>query len=76
VGNLSLAIGVFGEVKPGGASAALAVDSVKKAVAELKKKKVKILQEPMESDPCFMAVIEDPDGNQIIIHERKDGTVG
>ena len=29
-----------------------------------------------ESPVCFWAVIEDLDGNRVIIHQRKDKTVG
>jgi predicted enzyme related to lactoylglutathione lyase len=32
--------------------------------------------EPIETPVCFMAVVADPDGNQILIHHRKDGTFG
>jgi predicted enzyme related to lactoylglutathione lyase len=28
--------------------------------------------DPMETDVCFMAVGNDPDGNRFIIHQRKD----
>lgn len=55
---------------------ALAVDEVQAAVDELRGKGVKILYGPHEFDPCVMAAIEDPWGNQLILHARKDGTVG
>jgi predicted enzyme related to lactoylglutathione lyase len=32
--------------------------------------------EPLEAPGCFMAVVADPDGNQILIHQRKDGSFG
>lgn len=55
---------------------ALAVDDVPKAVEELRAKGVKIVRDAAEFDPCFMAAIEDPWGNLLILHARKDGTVG
>lgn len=41
-------------------------------VDELRAKKVKLLMEPMDTGPCWMTTIEDPDGNQIMIHKRKE----
>ncbi len=32
--------------------------------------------EPLETPDCFMAAVADPDGNKILIHQRKDGTAG
>ncbi len=55
---------------------ALAVDDVKKAVDELRAKGVKIVQELYETPVCHGAGIADPDGNQIYLHQRKDGTAG
>lgn len=80
-GNMTLAIGEYGASKDSkteknSASAALSVDDLKEAVAFLKEKNVKIQTEPMDFPNCAMAIIEDPDGNQIILHHRKDGTVG
>ena len=55
---------------------ALAVDDVFAAMDELRTKGVKILSEPVESSVCYMAFIEDPFGNRVCIHQRKDGTAG
>src|ERR671936_900653 len=55
---------------------ALAVEDVGAAVEELRGKDVPIRMEPLETPDCFMAVVADPDGNQILIHQRKDGTFG
>jgi predicted enzyme related to lactoylglutathione lyase len=55
---------------------ALAVDDVGEAVEELRGKGVPIEMEPLETPDCFMAVVADPDGNMILIHQRKDGTFG
>jgi len=63
------------EPQPNGVMA-LAVDDVTAAVEELRSKGVKIAMEPLETPDCFMAVVTDPDDNNIMIHQRKDGTFG
>jgi predicted enzyme related to lactoylglutathione lyase len=61
---------------PGQVALALAVDDVDAAVEELRAKGVPIVKEPWEADVCYQAVIRAPDGNEIILHRRKDGTAG
>ncbi|HEX3729633.1 MAG TPA: VOC family protein [Opitutaceae bacterium] len=51
--------------------AALEVEDFPAAVARLKEKGAKFRMEPMEHPSCHMALIEDPDGNPIMIHRRK-----
>lgn len=63
------------EAKPGG-MVYLAVDDVAQALEELKAHGVTILYGPMETPVCWMAGFLDPDGNQIGLHQRKDGTAG
>lgn len=65
-----------GEPQVGGASIGLAVDDVAAAVAELKEKDVTVVWGDGESPVCHFAVIKDPDGNNVILHQRKDGTFG
>lgn len=60
----------------GPACVAFAVDDVRAAVAACRKRKVKVLIEPVETRVCWMAWIADPDGNRICLHSRKDGTAG
>ena len=55
---------------------ALAVDDVNEAVKELQGRGIEIAMDPIETPACFMAAIEDPDGNKILLHQRKDGTQG
>ncbi|HZS43304.1 MAG TPA: VOC family protein [Candidatus Paceibacterota bacterium] len=78
--NVTLTIGNFAEEKPKekkeGPSVGLAVDDVGEAIKYLKSKGVKVLQDFIDTPVCHMAMITDPDGNQITIHKRKDGTVG
>ena len=59
-----------------GGRIALAVKSVRAAHAEVKKKKVRVLQAPQDYTVCQAMVIADPDGNPIILHQRADGTCG
>jgi predicted enzyme related to lactoylglutathione lyase len=58
------------------AAVALAVDDLSAAVEELRAKGVPILLEPYETDVCYTAMIGDPDGNLLLLHQRKDGTAG
>ena len=60
---------------PNGAMA-LAVDDINQALEELRGKGVEIGMEPVETPVCFLASVADPDGNKIILHQRKDGTHG
>lgn len=74
-GTLALGEGVFSK-EPGGGMVAFAVADVKAAIAEFEQKGIKLQSSLGESSACFWVVIEDPDGNRIIIHQRKDKTVG
>ena len=61
---------------PGTPAVGLAVDDVHAALEELRAKGIKVLSEPVETSVCFMAFIEDPFGNRLCLHQRKDGTAG
>ena len=74
VGQDTLVIGKGApQFTPGktGATATLETDDFDGAVSELRASGVKLLMEPHETPVCHMALIEDPDGNQIMIHRRK-----
>ena len=58
------------------AAIALAVEDVAAAVEELKAKGVRVLGETREFETCTSAMIQDPDGNLLLLHRRKDGTAG
>lgn len=60
----------------GPAAIALAVEDIHKAIEACRRRKVKILIEPVETRVCWMAFISDPEGNRICLHQRKDGTAG
>jgi predicted enzyme related to lactoylglutathione lyase len=54
-----------------GATAALEVDDFDAALKHLEAQKVKTLMPRYDGPVCSMILIEDPDGNQIMIHRRK-----
>jgi len=60
----------------GPACVGLAVKDVREAVAACRRRRVRILIEPVETRVCWMAWIADPDGNRLCLHSRKDGTAG
>ena len=47
-----------------------AVANAREAVAELRSRGVTI-GDPMDNPTCFMAIGEDSEGNQLVIHQRK-----
>lgn len=54
-----------------GATAALEVDDIDAAAKHLETLGVKMLMPRYDGPMCSMLLIEDPDGNQIMIHRRK-----
>lgn len=56
---------------PDGPSAALEVGDFEAAMNSLRAAGTKFVVEPMDSGPCRMAIVADPDGNSLIIHHRK-----
>lgn len=56
---------------PQGPTVALEVKDFEKAVEELKAAKVKFAMKPAEHGVCWMALVKDPSGNQLMIHRRK-----
>jgi catechol 2,3-dioxygenase-like lactoylglutathione lyase family enzyme len=75
LGDACLAISNFStdKWKPSadGPSLALEVADFDAAVAALRAAGVKFALEPMDSGVCQMAVIADPDGNNLLIHRRR-----
>jgi len=76
--NLAIALVAGGKknADKSGAGVALAVADIETTLAELKKKGIKVQNETWETPVCYGASIQDPDGNAIYFHKRKDGTVG
>jgi predicted enzyme related to lactoylglutathione lyase len=54
-----------------GTGAALEMEDFDAAIAELKKANVRFAADPFETPVCHMAVIQDPDGNKLMIHKLK-----
>ena len=72
IGDGTLAIACVGEQwKPSneGTSAALEVENLEEAIARFEERK--IAYDKVDSPVCRMAIIEDPDGNKLIIHKLK-----
>jgi len=74
LGNNTLAIASVGPQwlpSDQGTGAALEVENFDEAVESLKDRHVPFTTEPFESPCCWMAIIKDPDGNNIVIHKLK-----
>jgi predicted enzyme related to lactoylglutathione lyase len=74
LGEHTIAIGAGSEkFKPGknGGTVALEVENFAEAVAHLKEHNAKFLMESEDFPSCSMTLVEDPDGNQVAIHQRK-----
>jgi predicted enzyme related to lactoylglutathione lyase len=54
-----------------GTAAALEVVDFDVALAQLKKKKIKLAIPPQDFPTCRMLGVRDPDGNMITLHQRK-----
>jgi predicted enzyme related to lactoylglutathione lyase len=74
IGDATLAIGSVGDQwkpSPDGTSVAIEVDDFEGAIKDLKAANVTFAAEGIDSPVCRMAVVQDPDGNKIIIHKLK-----
>ncbi len=73
IGASTLGVGCSPEWKPSpdGMSAALEVDDFDTFVALLKEKNVAFKDGPYDMPSCNMLVINDPDGNKVVIHHKK-----
>jgi len=54
-----------------GTGAAFEVENFDDAIKRLKDLHVRFAAEPFETPCCHMAVVQDPDGNKLIIHKLK-----
>jgi predicted enzyme related to lactoylglutathione lyase len=74
IGEDTLAIANVGEhwtPSEQGTSAAFEMADFDEAIAQLKKSRIEFAAEPFETPCCHMAVVQDPDGNKLIIHKLK-----
>jgi predicted enzyme related to lactoylglutathione lyase len=54
-----------------GTGAAFEVEDFDDAIKRLKDRQVRFAAEPFETPCCHMAVVQDPDGNKLMIHKLK-----
>ena len=74
VGEETLAIANISDTwKPSdqGAGPAFEVENFDDAIKRLKDRHVRFAAEPLETPCCHMAIIQDPDGNKLMIHKLK-----
>ncbi len=74
VGEDTLAIANVGETwtpSDQGTGAAFEVENFDQAIQRLKDRQVPFAAEPFETPCCHMAVVQDPDGNKVMIHKLK-----
>ena len=74
LGDDTLAIANVGEQwtpSDQGTGAALEVEDFDEAIRRLKDRQVRFAAEPFETPCCHMAVVQDPDGNKLMIHKLK-----
>lgn len=66
---------MMSERVPGAAGGLIAfeVDDLTAWVAKLKAEQVSLVVDPFETPVSWLAVIADPDGNEITLHQRKPG---
>ncbi len=74
IGPDTLAIGSVGDQwkpSPDDTSVAIEVEDFEDALQTLEKANAPVLAENIESPTCRMAIVQDPDGNKIIVHKLK-----
>ena len=74
IGDEILAIANVGEQwtpSDQGTAAALEVENFDQAINTLRSQAARFAAEPFETPCCHMAVVQDPDGNKLIIHKLK-----
>ena len=74
VGDDTFAIANVGETwtpSDQGTGAAFEVEDFDAAIKRLKDRQVPFAAEPFETPCCHMAVVQDPDGNKLMIHKLK-----
>jgi predicted enzyme related to lactoylglutathione lyase len=74
IGDDTLAIASVGEhwtPSDQGTGAAFEIEDFNEAIKHLHAQRVPFAAEPFETPCCHMAVVQDPDGNKLIIHKLK-----
>jgi predicted enzyme related to lactoylglutathione lyase len=75
IGSGTLGIGKYPAWEPTtqGCTVGLEVEDFSTAVTTIQSAGVTVTMGPMETPMCQMLMIQDPDGNPLIIHKRKPG---
>ena len=60
----------------GSPAIALAVADIHAAARACQRRKIRVLRGPVQTSVCWMLFIEDPEGNRLVLHQRKNGTAG
>ncbi len=74
IGPCTLAIAAQDETHHAGvkgAAVAFEVRDLDTLIRDLRGKGVSVLKEPMDTPVCRFAIIADPDGNELLLHQRK-----
>ena len=73
IGPMTIGVGCHPDWKPSrdGTTIAFEVDDIDTEIARLKKQGVTFDMEKLETPVCWMAQFRDPDGNKLVVHQRK-----
>jgi predicted enzyme related to lactoylglutathione lyase len=73
VGSVTIGVGCHPAWQPSrdGTSVAFEVDNIDAEIARLKEAGITFEMEKIETPVCFMAQFRDPDGNKLLVHQRK-----
>ena len=73
LGATTIGVGCHPAWKPSteGTTVAFEVTNIDDVIAKLKSRGVTFENEKYESPVCFMAQFRDPDGNKLLVHQRK-----
>jgi predicted enzyme related to lactoylglutathione lyase len=73
LGSTTIGVGCVPDWKPSrdGTTVALEVDDIDETIKKLKQRGVTFDMEKIETPVCWMAVFRDPDGNKLLVHQRR-----
>lgn len=73
LGNVTIGVGSHPDWQPprDGTSIAFEVDDIDAEIKKLKERGVNFDMDKIETPVCFMAQFRDPDGNKLLVHQRK-----
>ena len=74
IGAVTVAIGQHPAWQPSrdGTTIAFEVENIEAAITKLKERGVAFDMEKTETPVCWMAQFRDPDGNKLVVHQRKN----